>query len=86
MTNYRKSMRDALQEVYIVENNMELMKNAAGGAHQTLKVKGGKLKMDSFTASAIMAVYNGVNPANKKKIEKNTLGSLSLNGKIVIEE
>ncbi len=51
------------------ENNMALMKKAAGGAMQTLKMKDGKLKMDSFTASAIMAIYKAVNPKNKKTME-----------------
>ena len=51
------------------EDNMDLMKKAAGGAMQHIKLKDGKLKMDSFTASAIMGVYDKVNPANKKKIE-----------------
>ena len=56
MTTYRKSMTQALNEVYLGEDNMDLMKKAAGGAMQTIKMKDGKLKMDSFTASAIMAV------------------------------
>tara|TARA_Y100000034_G_scaffold64270_1_gene77722 strand:- start:238 stop:915 length:678 start_codon:yes stop_codon:yes gene_type:complete len=36
---------------------------------QTIKFKDGKLKVDSFTASGIMAVYDKVNPKNKKSIE-----------------
>ena len=54
----------------IVEDNMDLMRKAAGGAMQTIKMKDGKLKMDMFTASAIMQVYDKVNPANQKKMEK----------------
>ena len=34
MTTYRKSMREALNEVYLEENNMNLLKKAAGGAMQ----------------------------------------------------
>ena len=62
---------ESLAEVrgLIVEDNMDLMRKAAGGAMQTIKMKDGKLKMDSFTASAMMQVYDMVNPANKKKIE-----------------
>ena len=63
-------MTESLMQVYLGEDNMTLMKKAAGGANQTIKMKDGKLKMDSFTASAIMAVYNAVNPKNKKSIEK----------------
>ena len=77
MTTYRKSMREALNEVYLGEDNMALLKKAAGqgagagmrGSMQTLKMKDGKVKMDSFTASAIMQVYDNVNPTNKKRME-----------------
>ena len=54
----------------IVEDNMDLMRKAAGGDMQTIKMKDGKLKMDMFTAAAIMQVYDKVNPANQKKMEK----------------
>ena len=56
MANYKRSMTESLMQVYLGEDNMTLMKKAAGGANQTIKMKDGKLKMDSFTASAIMAV------------------------------
>jgi hypothetical protein len=69
MTNYTKTMAEALNQVYLGEDNMALMKKAAGGANQNIKMKDGKLKMDSFTASAIMAVYKAVNPKNKKSME-----------------
>jgi len=69
MSNYRKTMGQALQEVYpINEDNIDLMRKAAGGAAQTVKMKDGKLQMDMFTASAIMQVLDKVNPANKKKM------------------
>ena len=54
----------------IVEDNMDLMRKAAGGAMQTIKMKDGKLKMDKITASAIMQIYDKINPANQKKMEK----------------
>ena len=71
MTVYTKSMMESLAEVrdLQLEDNMELMRKAAGGSAQNVKMKDGKLKMDAFTASAIMKVYDKVNPANKKKIE-----------------
>jgi len=69
MTVYTKSMMEALAEVRdLKEDNMDLMRKAAGGAAQTIKMKDGKLKMDSFTASAIMKVFDKVNPANQKKM------------------
>ena len=61
MTVYTKTMAQALREVYLVEDNMEQMRKAAGGAMQTIKFRDGKLKVDSFTASAIMKVYDAVN-------------------------
>ena len=69
MTAYTKTMGQALREVYLVEDNMSKMKKAAGGSAQTLKMKDGNLKMDSFTASAIMKVYDAVNDKNKKMID-----------------
>ena len=71
MTRYGKTMAESLKEVYSLnEDNMDLMKKAAAGAMQTIKFKDGKLKMDSFTASAIMAVHKAVNDKNKKSIEQ----------------
>ena len=63
---------ESLAEVrgLIVEDNMDLMKKAAAGSMQTIKMKDGKLKMDSFTASGIMQVYDKVNPKNKKAMEQ----------------
>ena len=77
MTTYRESMREALNKVYLGENNMNLLKKAAGqgagagmrGSAQKLKMKDGKVTMDSFTASAIMQVYKAINPKNKKTME-----------------
>ena len=71
MTVYTKSMMESLAEVrdLQLEDNMDLMRKAAGGSAQNVKMKDGKLKMDAFTASAIMKVYDKVNTANKKKIE-----------------
>ena len=71
MTVYSKSMLEALAEVRgLQEDNMDLMRKAAGGSMQTIKMKDGKLQMDSFTASAIMKVYDKVIPANQKKMAK----------------
>ena len=69
MTNYRKTMAQALKEVYLGEDNMDLMKKAAGkGGMQTIKMKDGKLKMDRITASAIMQIYDKVKPDTQKKM------------------
>ena len=71
MTVYTKTMMEALAEVRdLKEDNIDLMRKAAGGAMQTIKMNDGTLKMDSFTASAIMKVFDKVNPANQKKMEQ----------------
>jgi hypothetical protein len=51
------------------ENNLEKMRKAAKGAKQTLKMKDGSIGMDSFTASAIMQIYDKINDKNKKTFE-----------------
>ena len=45
------------------------MRKAAGGAKQTLKMKPGKIGVDSFTASAITQIYDKINDKNKKTFE-----------------
>ena len=67
MTSYRTTMREAL--AIMNEDNLEKMRKAAGGAKQTLKMKDGSIGMDSFTASAIMQIYDKVNDKNKKTME-----------------
>ena len=67
-------MGEALLEVRnpLIEDNVNLMRKASKGAMQTMKMKDGKVKMDSFTASAIMSIYDNVNSKNKNKIEDNS--------------
>ena len=67
MTSYRTTMREAL--AIMNEDNLEKMRKAAGGAKQTLKMKDGSIGMDSFTASAIMQIYDKVNDKNRKTME-----------------
>ena len=71
MTSYIKTMREAREEMLqsLNENNLEKMRKAAGGAKQTLKMKDGSIGMDSFTASAIMQIYDKINDKNKKTFE-----------------
>jgi len=66
------------RESFLAENNMDVIKSIvkSGGA-KDIKMKDGKLKMDSFTASAIAQVYDKVNPANKKKMEDLANGKKS---------
>ena len=65
-------MREAREEMLqsLNESNLEKMRKASKGAKQTLKMKDGSIGMDSFTASAIMQIYDKVNDKNKIKPEK----------------
>ena len=64
-------MREAREERLqsLNESNLEKMRKAAKGAKQTLKMKDGSIGMDSFTASAIMQIYDKVNDKNRKTME-----------------
>ena len=71
MTVYTKTMAEALADMRnLQEDNMNLMRKAVSGAMQTLKMKDGKLKMDKVTASAIMQIFDKVNPDSQKKMEQ----------------
>ena len=64
MREAREAMLQSLNE-----SNLEKMRKAAKGAKQTLKMKDGSIGMDSFTASAIMQIYDKVNDKNRKTME-----------------
>ena len=58
------------RESFLAENNMDVIRSVnKSGQHKDLKMKDGKIMMDTFTASAIMQVYDNVNPTNKKRME-----------------
>ena len=71
------------RESSLAENNMEVIKSIvkSKGA-KDLKMKDGKMLVDLFSASAIMNVYNKVNPNNKKKMEKLANGTRADLGKL----
>ena len=54
---------------YLLEANFDVLKNIVKNKqHNKIKLKDGSLKVDLFTASAILQVHDKVNSANKKKI------------------
>ena len=58
------------RESFLAENNMDVIRSVnKSGQHKDLKMKDGKIMMDTFSASAIMQVYDNVNPTNKKRME-----------------
>ena len=71
------------REIYLAENNIDVIKSIvkSKGA-KNLKMKDGKMLVDLFSASAIMNVYNKVNPNNKKKMEKLANGTRADLGKL----
>ena len=69
LRKHYKRLASVREEVELDENNLEKMRKASKGSAQTLKMKDGNLKMDSFTASAIMQIYDKINDKNKKTFE-----------------
>ena len=66
------------REIYLAENNIDVIKSVvkSKGA-KNIKMKDGNIKMYMFTASAIINLYNKVNPTNKKKMEDLANGKKS---------
>jgi|TARA_R110002020_G_scaffold257524_4_gene471217 hypothetical protein len=73
---YKKTMREALEEVasFEIKEEVELDENVIdkvkkiASEKQAMKIDG--VLVDMFTASAISQIYDKVNDANKKKMEK----------------
>jgi len=71
MTNYTKTMREALESMYISEDNVGILRDIVKRkSAMPLKFADGKMKVDLFTASAVTQVLDKVNPANKIKLTK----------------
>lgn len=63
-------------EKYIVESNMDMLKDIVKKKQaKSVKFKDGQLKVDMFTASKIVQVYDKVNATNKKKIDNMINGT-----------
>lgn len=71
MTNYTKTMREALESMYISEDNIDILRDIVKRkSAMPLKFADGTMKVDLFTASAVIQALDKVNPANKTKITK----------------
>ena len=58
------------RESYLEEDNIQALRDIVKSkSAKSLKFKDGKMKVDMFTASAIVQVYDAVKDANKKKLE-----------------
>ena len=58
------------RESYLEEDNIQALRDIVKSkSAKSLKFKDGKMKVDMFTASAIVQVFDALNDANKKKFE-----------------
>ena len=75
MSNYRKTMTEALREMYSLDESVIDKVKEIDKRKSAKKIDG--VMVDSFTASAISQVYDKVNAANKKKMEKLPIKKLA---------
>ena len=75
MSNYRKTMTEALREMYPLDESVIDKVKEIASKKQAKKIGG--VMVDSFTASAISQIYDKVNDANKKKMEKLPITKLA---------
>ena len=76
MTSYKKTMREAREEMLQSLNESVIDKVKEIASKKSAKKIDGVM-VDSFTASAISQIYDKVNDANKKKMEKLPITNLA---------
>jgi len=74
MSSYRKTMGEVYNGMYLVEGNIDKIKDIVSKKSAS-KIDG--VMVDMFTASAISQIYDKVNDANKKKMEKLPITKLA---------
>ena len=75
MSNYRKTMTEALREMYPLDESVIDKVKEITSKKQAKKIGG--VMVDSFTASAISQIYDKVNDANKKKMDSLPITKLA---------
>ena len=75
MSNYRKTMTEALREMYSLDESVIDKVKEIASKKQAMKIDG--VMVDSFTASAISQIYDKVNDANKKKMDSLPITKLA---------
>ena len=75
MSNYRKTMTKALQEMYPLDESVIDKVKQIASKKSAAKIDG--VMVDSFTASAISQIYDKVNDANKKKMDSLPITKLA---------
>jgi len=73
----KKVQENTLEQVsYFAEDNVDVLKKIVKDKqNQQVKLKDGKLRVDLFSASAIVQVYDAVNASNKQKMSAMLNGS-----------
>ena len=67
----KESIDDFNREIYLVENNMNILKDiVVKKSAKPVKFKDGTMKVDMFTASAVVQVFDLVNRSNQQKMQK----------------
>ena len=74
MSSYRKTMGEVYNGMYLIEGNIDKIKDIVSKKSAS-KIDG--VTVDMFTASAISQIYDKVNDANKKKMEKLPITKLA---------
>ena len=74
MSSYRKTMGEVYNGIYLIEGNIDKIKDIVSKKSAS-KIDG--VTVDMFTASAISQIYDKVNDANKKKMEKLPITKLA---------
>ena len=74
MSSYRTTMRSIMENMYLVEGTIDKIKDIVSKKSAS-KIDG--VMVDMFTASAISQIYDKVNDANKKKMEKLPINKLA---------
>ena len=75
MSNYRKTMTEALREMYSLDESVIDKVKEIASKKSAAKIDG--VMVDSFTASAISQIYDKVNDANKKKMDSLPITKLA---------
>ena len=75
MSNYRKTMTEALREMYPLDESVIDKVKEIASKKSAAKIDG--VMVDSFTASAISQIYDKVNDANKKKMDSLPITKLA---------
>ena len=71
MSSYRKTMSESYNSMYLVEDNVDILRNIVKKKQMMpIKFADGKMGVDLFTASAVTQALDKVNDKNREKLTK----------------